>query len=541
MKQWRHWLQNNSRRCWMAGALALAYLLGVSAGLWGGAIRRGERSSSDAAPGREEARPLFEQTTELTIVMGSHESWPYRADQLLWKYLQEATNTSLKVFAYPMLEYPERLGLMLATRQNLPDLIHVTNADMMASNVNYGLFESVDDHLELMPNYIRFFDSLPAAERRKLMVQRIAGDGEIYAPPVYGTETISNVMGWMVRKDIFQKHGLAMPTTLDEVREAARTLKEIYPSSYPISIRNGLRALNLICPAFRNNFSYGVYYDFVLEEWAFGACDELMKTVAAYFAKLHAEGLVPPNYVDISDWEWEHLVSNDQGFIMPEYLVRLDYFNLPNRQRDPAYTWAMIPAPKAKLPTGQNKLSKNNVDLTGYIVCNAGDPKRVENAFRFLDWMYSDEGSLLLSWGKKDEDYVMLGNAEKQHVNPKGEDLRYKYGFGTYGVTQRVDPLAMDTLYSEEQRQNAKIGLAYMEDEANPSLWLTFGKEDQAQVDHVKRQVFYVADGWLQQFITNQKSLSEWDIFQKQLKDAGVDRLVAFYDAAYTRAMSKYD
>ena len=181
------------------------------------------------------------------------------------------------------------------------------------------------------------------------------------------------------------------------------------------------------------------------------------------------------------------------------------------------------------------------MDLTGYIVCNAGDPKRVENAFRFLDWMYSDEGSLLLSWGKKDEDYVMLGNAEKQHVNPKGEDLRYKYGFGTYGVTQRVDPLAMDTLYSEEQRQNAKIGLAYMEDEANPSLWLTFGKEDQAQVDHVERQVFYVADGWLQQFITNQKSLSEWDIFQKQLKDAGVDRLVAFYDAAYTRAMSKYD
>ena len=41
----------------------------------------------------------------------------------------------------------------------------------------------------------------------------------------------------MIRTDIFKKHNIKIPTTLDEVLEAGKKLKELYPDSVPITNR----------------------------------------------------------------------------------------------------------------------------------------------------------------------------------------------------------------------------------------------------------------------------------------------------------------
>ena len=248
---------------------------------------------------------------------------------------------------------------------------------------------------------------------------------------------------------------------------------------------------------------------------------------------------MPPNFMNISMPEWEQFVSNDQGFLMPEYLVRLDYFNIPNRQRNQDYTWAVIPAPKAKLPTGQSRVARLNVNGGGYVVCNAGDPVRVENAFRLLDWMYSDAACELLSWGKPGETYIVTGSVERQRINPGDETQRLTYGFASDGLCQRLDARAVESLYSEEQQAAFRLASAYLETNENPTLWLSFNTQEQPLQTHLTNQVYQIADSWVSQLILGKRSLSEWDVFQKELRDAGLQELLDLYEQAYTRVMSQ--
>ena len=79
----------------------------------------------------------------------------------------------------------------------------------------------------------------------------------------------------MYRKDIFESFNLKVPETLDEVYDAALMLKELYPSSYPVCLRDGLERINMIGPAFKPCFNYGAYMISRIK-WSYGAAEPTM-------------------------------------------------------------------------------------------------------------------------------------------------------------------------------------------------------------------------------------------------------------------------
>lgn len=518
----------------LAFLVAAAYVLGVAASQWGNRIERGGLWEQTL---QESEERLFAKPTPLSVTISSSSGWPHREEYKLWCLIEEATGAELEVSAHPVEGYDEYIKLMLAGGQNLPDLLYVSNFIQIEESGSLECLVSIDDHMELMPDYNRFFAALPVQEKKRSFARHRAGDGKIYCPPVYGRETVSNVMGWMVRKDVFASHGLAAPKNLDEVYQVCKTLKQIYPDSYPLCLRSGLNALNTVCPAFKSNLSYGIYYDFIGEQWSFGATEDILKQAVGFFAKMYAQELIPPNFINISEAEWENFVLLDRGFIMPEYLVRIDYFNLPGRKRNAEYTWEMIPAPKAKLPTGQNKIRKNTGEMVGYVACDTGCPDRIRDALRLINWMYSEKGREILSWGKEGESFAVNPDTGEKYWLLDGQTLRQDYGFGTAGLTQCIEEKSLTGLYSKEQTEAAKLALAYMEDEINPAVWLTFDQETRPRVNFLRAQIYQVADAWLAGFMTGERSLSEWDAFQKELKAAGVEEFVALYAQAYERAM----
>lgn len=196
--------------------------------------------------------------------------------------------------------------------------------------------------------------------------------------PVKQRLIVTNLRTWLYRKDKFEKHNLEMPETLDGLYETAVTLKKLYPESYPICLRTGLSNVAVIGPQWKPYFSHLIYYDYDNDKWNYGAAEPTMLEIVEYFIKLYREKLVPPDYLTINSKSWEELISTDRGFMVPEYVVRIDYFNVPNREANPEFTLAAMRAPRANTPTGQNKVAKFNMDPTGYVICNTGSYKRVE-------------------------------------------------------------------------------------------------------------------------------------------------------------------
>ncbi len=514
-------------------AIALSAVLALGVTSCGKGSGGNSGSNEPVADGK-----LFADGTNISIVIGSHSSWPYNENWAVWKYFSEATGATFDIQAIPNTDIDTKVNLIMASPETLPDLLHVISKASIETHAMAGAFVSLSANKDKMPSFVKFMDSLPEEQSRELMLQRTSGDGEVYFAPVYGTETVQNLRTWMYRKDIFEKNNLKVPATLDELYDVSVQLKKLYPESYPLCFRNGLTQIDVMSPIWKNDFSYLTYYDFKENKWGFGASEDTMKDVIAFFHKMSDAKLVPPDFLTIASKSWEELVSTDRGFIMPEYLVRLDYFNLPNRTKNPDYTWAIMEPPASGSALGGRKIAKLNMDPTGYLICNTGKQDRIDNAFKLLDWMYSDEGSELLAWGKEGETYKVV-DGKKEFILNADETAQSRYGINTYGVLQRTTPESYEAGYSKEQSEQAHVAYTYTEDHVNPSLWLAFNDEERAVFEELYASIKDYTDESLSHFILKTKPMSEWDNFQKGLKEMGLDRLMEVYESAYARATGK--
>ena len=480
---------------------------------------------------------LFAEPTKISILMGSHASWPYQEDWVFWKYFEEATNADFDIQAVPNTELDTKITLMMANPSSLPDLIHTITKTAVDTFASSGAFIAIDDHLDEMPNYTRFWNSLPEEERDELLVQRISPDGKTYFPATYmGQGGVVNDRAWLYRKDIFEKHQLDTPKTMEELYQVGLKLKELYPDSYPVCMRTGFAMLDVTSAAWKPYFTFNAYYDYQDGHWKFGAVDPIMPSIVEYWIKMEQAGILPPDYLTMEAKSWEELMSTDRGFITADYLTRIDFFNIPNRERNPDYTLAVMEPPRAEVETGQNKLSKKTFDPTGYLICNTGKEQNIQNAIKLIDWMYSDEAAELLSWGKEGESYEVV-DGKRRYLISGDEQVRTKFGALTYGLYLRLDPEALLASASEEQNENARILSGYVEDKLNPINWLPYNEEELKINDELGFAINSYTKEMLSKFLLRQEPMSGWDSFVQDLYDMGLEEYLQMLEGAYNRTV----
>ena len=462
------------------------------------------QGSEQPAPG--EGGKLFSAPTEISILVGSHPSWPYNENWKVWQYIKEATGADVKIQSFPNEEYNTKLFLLLSTPEALPDLVHLQDKQTADEIADVGAAIALEDYMDQMPNFKAFVESLPGEKGKQLMEQRRAGDGKVHYAPVYGTETVTNLKTWLYRKDIFEKHSLQLPTTMEELRSVSEKLKELYPESYPFCMRSGLDNLDIIGPQWKKNFSRRLYYDFEEKSWHFGAGEDTMRTMIEYLKGMVDDGLLPPDFLTMTGKNWEELVSTDRGFMMPDFIVRVDFFNVPMRKENPDFTLAAFEPMIADEQNGHRRLAKFNVDPTGFLVMETGKKDRMENAVKYLDWMYSDEAYELLSWGREGETYQAKDGA-KEFILKEASSASMEYGLLTYGAYQRVQEEAMEAAYSKEQGESGKKAAGWVEEQPNPYLWVSLTSEEQSRAAAFKDELFNYADEQISKFILGQRPL----------------------------------
>ena len=182
-------------------------------------------------------------------------------------------------------------------------------------------------------------------------------------------------------------------------------------------------------------------------------------------------------------------------------------------------------------------MMKADIDASGYCICNTGDEKNIDNAFKFVDWMFTDEATELLSWGKEGETYEVV-DGKRKFITLGESSSQADFGIGSYGLYQRMDENAIEALYSEEQVSACRRMEKYMEPQANPLFWMSLSDDELKRKEAIEQDLFNYALETVSKFLLEQKPLSEWDDFQQGLIDMGVEDLLAIYTEAYNRIMT---
>ena len=498
----------------------------------------GQQASSGAGVDGE----LFTSDTKLEIVVGSHVSWPYNENWAVWQNFRETVGGDITITAIPNETIETKINLMLTSPETLPDLIHSNDGKKKIADVNAGTgaFIAFDDYADQMPNYTAFFNSMDEATRESVFMQRRSNDGKIYYSPVTGTDKLTGLRSWLYRKDVFENHGLKTPMTMEELHDVCVELKKLYPDSYPLAFRYGITGMNIFLPSWRSGFKSGVFYDFKNEKWTVGAMEPEMKDIINYFTMMADEGLIPPNYTTIEHKAWEELVSTNRAFIIPDYNVRIDYFSPAARVENPDFAFAVMTPPRASGPNGQNKIMKAGMDVSGYLIPNTGDEKRIANAVKLLDWFYSDEGSELMNWGIEGETYEEVDGVKKFILPEGAADAQSAFGFGTQGTYVRMDPQAQLFTYSQEVRDQVDFANECTEEFASPTGYIAFTEEEQAIINNYGEALNNFVEEEVSKFYLKQRPMSEYDAFVNTLKTSmHIEEVLGAYESAYNRAMGK--
>ena len=263
-------------------ALILAAVMLMALCACGGDATSGGDVSYDIPEGKQ-----VPDDAVIDVTIASHESWPYDEDWKVWQYIQEEIGGTINVNAVPASDFGTKFPLVMAAPDSLPDVFGFMGKPGSFSDFcEQGAFLALDDYSEFLPDYNKFWDSLPE-EEQWMKNTRKGSDGKIYYAPIYGMERATNIRGWLYREDIFKKHNLEAPETLDDLYTVSKKLKELYPDSYPFCMRSGFSNINVIGSSWKPNFRYGVYYDFENEKWSYGAREsEVMLDIVTYLKKM---------------------------------------------------------------------------------------------------------------------------------------------------------------------------------------------------------------------------------------------------------------
>ncbi len=466
--------------------------------------------------------PLFVENTEIKVVVPSEAETPYQEDWKLWQYLGEESGVNLSVDARASKDYEIVVTLMLSDPKSAPDLLYLQDLNMLEKD-HYKALVPLDEHLDLMPNYTAALANIPSHEKREAMtLARRFWEGKLYSPIVLGTSDLE-VKGWMYREDVFRKHDLAAPQTIEELYEVCLKLKRLYPDSYPLMIPGKLEAVTLLAPAFQSHLDYGVYYDFETEEWRFGAQEPAMKELVAWLLKMKRAGLVHPNITALDQKTYERLMAEKKAFITIDSLWRQFEFGMT----------AMMP-PRANTENGKNKVGRLDDAIPGYVVCDSNKEARILNAIRFLDLFYSEEVCALLSWGKEGETYEVDSSGVKHWLLDEGETAKSKYGFATAGLLQCVEEAAYNEFLTNGNPVDCSAA-KYSELSVNPSRWLVGNKEEREVLEEYQEQLYSYCEEMLVRFIGDMVPLSEWDTFVQECENYHADKVLLAYENAWKR------
>lgn len=455
--------------------------------------------------------------------------------------IEEETGVDV-VFQSPPDNSEDAYRLMVISG-DLPDVImwqYSASTDRMYEE---GLIIDLTDLIaEHAPNLTRILNERPELRRE------ITRDGRIfYFPSINPMLTEADVCrrttsGLIIRKDWLDRLGLEVPSTIDEWYEVLSAFKNRDPNGNGLMDEIPIDGWGL--PYFTACF--GVLNRMCIKPdgtVAYGPMEQEYKLYLETMHKWYAEGLLGPNCLVHSDaWKTENIVNNLCGaFTGMDNAWRHYLPDLQNVVADAMF--APVPWPMNEAGVRYTFRQEPAGHISKFVTTITSDCKDPVSVVRFIDYMYSQKGADLLTWGIEGESYVVV-DGEKQlteyalTVADDGYLVLHHYAIGHAAFPKYDGESVVLATYPEEQLV-AERTWADSSAALNYPPTISFSAQDQAFIDGVMDDVNnYIAEMELK-FITGEEPLSNYDAYVAQLERMGMDKVVEIYRRAYEAYMGQ--
>lgn len=530
---------------------------------------------------------LAEETPTLRLVTLLHSEQTAAIEDLtFFKHLEKKFNINLELEAVAMDAQAERQSQMFLAN-DLPDLVWLglSNSDAVTYGAGEGMLLNWNDYLneELMPNAMKAKEDYPDA-----FAASVAYDGGMYSMPyirgpVYANNTgaFSATIRMNINKDWLAAVGMEMPTTVDEFLDIARAFKAQDPGGVgeeliPI-IDNQNKVKDYIWNAlgfYATNATqtYGTAFSIKNEEIVLPAYTPEAKEFLQILKTMYDEGLVSPDYFTLDQDTNRGLVSTGAVGIFGDSTLQ------PAENNWQAWD-ALSP-----LASDVNDIRVASINF-GYSIGTYASSKTQypELVAQIVDYMYTDEAAVFYQTGpmKGSEDEVdgngwwvredgvvtnaliesnptytlTNGNTANYYINGRfdnyeshryvmaGVEREQMYKTIKDVITGReVEvPVADPSIWEDDNwdRHWRVTQTAAMEDYLTfirlPNVYLTAEQEE--RVTDLKTVIESYITQETPRFITGARSMDEFDAYQEELKNLGIEEYIELYQGAYASFM----
>ena len=338
-----------------------------------------------------------------------------------------------------------------------------------------------------------------------------------------------------------EKLGINMPETTEDFYNMLKAFKEKDPNGngkadeIPFVTRNKKSGLMPFVEAF------GIQEEFFVEDGKvkYGAIDPRMKESLEYLHKLYSEGLIDKEYLTADSKEWQAKVTGEQAGCLFDWVSRIDFFNNAIQPDNPKAEFvAILPPTNGNTPRGLSyQMRKARDDGAAAISRSSKYKKEIMEMYNYI---YSDEGTLLVNFGIEGEHYSIVDGVPVHNDNimhsDDGQSAQinlWKYGINIDWPCKQ-DPNHEKQLVSDIANEARKLYNPFIKD-AFPKL--RFTDEERSQINAKMADIKTYKDESIDGFITGTKSLNEFDQYVAQLKGMGIEEVLDIYN----KALEKYN
>ena len=505
-------------------------------------------------PGSDTARLHYSNTYELPISEdGATLTWMRTALNLMGplgelglselqdldaiQELQARTGVTIEYTELDFWTSMEKMNIAIASG-DYPAIISnlaYTGGDTAAANDE--IIVDLTDYLEeYSPNYNYLINSNPdeAAIFRS--------DGRVLAYRSPYDNFVQN-QGMVVRKDWLEEQGLEVPTTYDEMFNVLTTFRDNYDAT-PIYMSsqctiNGLIVGYDVASFAADASGSSLPYYAVDGEVHCTLLEDGYKDYLTEMNKWYNEGLFAKDFASIQ--------YDPMGGVLGEMTANgtvgvwctsgegINNINFP-----------VTCVPNLTLEKGGKDHLTSTSLLTDsdntYVTACCDD---VETAMRFLDYLYSEDGILFYNYGFEGVDFELDENNTPQYTdavvnNEYGVDVQNMLRIRRpYTLCSSMMILYATAEYNTDLKNEAwDVWTSNMDGEYFIPTNVTMDSDENETAAYYGTDIVTYACETIPQFISGDKSLSEWDSFVDRLHEMSIDECIAAEQSAYDRCMN---
>lgn len=502
----------------------------------------GKSTTVDATGGEngEIKLPLTDEPVTLKIWMPMDTNFTATSsdynDSAFFKELEARTGVHLEFETPAMGEETTAFNLMIASGQ-LPDIICYASyyPDGLDAAVEDGYFLDLTPYIDTyMPNYSRARKKDEFTEKSTL-----TDSGKIAAVWSVYTEPQEPWIGLQVREDWLNDLGLDIPVTYDDWEEMLTAFKNEKDAYAPL-------ALSSLGNMFFGELSagFGATHDFMNVDGTvvYGPITDGWQQYLSKMADWYKKGLINPDYMTAGAFivDTELVSSGQTGAWYSMYTMPSLYEQISG---DPNMHIIGVKPPVVK-EGDQINIRKSTAFLGSTCTAISADSQHKEIAMQWLDYLFSEEGSLLANYGIENDTFVYNEEGkpvftEKVSKNPDGLSVSQAMCYYTLvpdNLANAYDWTRELSIVPQKDQDAMSIWGSVGESHVMPAA-LSHTSEESKELAFIYTDIQTYVNECSNKFITGVLDINgaDWDNYKANVESMNIARCIEIKQAALDR------